>query len=720
MAGEPNTGTAGKKVTDKDLLDDFEHYTLIANYDLAAAKGQELLSRSPKNSDLVKLVESGGSDSIKKFTDATQRALRNQQSAPVAAALTKAYETGILERARNPDQIAKNIQDLLGNARTRELARTRLQAAGEYAMPQLLEAMLGNNPRLAAESQMVIRDMGRQAVTPLCVAMMKVPGAQQELLADVLGLINYRASVPYLSDVAQTTNVQAVRTAANRAIDRLGGTGGADTPTLYRSLAEAYYNEKSELTSFPGEEHQLLWSYNPAAGGLIPTAIRTPVFHEAMAMNLLQRGMELESSSGGGVNPETLALWVAANFHREIQTPQAYVNPAYPVAGAAAPGAAAMRSAEYFGVASGADIAQRVLSRALDNRDTMLARKALAAAEQTAGGRNLWGGGGGRNPLLEAINYPNRRVQYEAALALAAAQPQNPFAGSDRVVPTLASSIRGASTQYAVVVANDAETYQGMRRTLTGLGYTVMPQGRTLSDLEQSIAEAPAVDLIVGYGMSGDKVPALIEQVRGWAKISATPVLVLTNPESFVAVRHRYENDAGVAIRQTGVTGDALNKAISDLVNTASGGPISEQEARQYGQRALSALRDLAVSGNQVLNVSDATLPLIGALGDAASPARMQVADILSRIGQDRAQRAVMDAALATKGQDRVALLGMVSESAKRFGNKLEVRQVQQLVEIAGKGADDEATAAASLMGALNLPNNELVNLIIKKNRAGT
>jgi HEAT repeat protein len=425
--------------------------------------------------------------------------------------------------------------------------------------------------------------------------------------------------------------------------------------------------------------------------------------------------MEIESSAGGGVNPETLALWVASNFHREIQSPQAYVNPAYPVAGAAAPGASAMRSAEYFGVASGADIAQRVLSRALDNRDTQLARKALAAAEQTAGGRNLWGGGGSRNPLLEAINYPNRRVQYEAALALAAAQPQNAFTGSDRVVPTLASSIRGASVQYAVVVANDAETYQSMRRTLTGLGYTVMPQGRTLSDLEQSIAEAPAVDLIVGYGVNGDKVPALVEQVRGWAKISATPVLVLTNPESFVAVRHRYENDAGVSIRQTGVSGETLNKAITDLVNTSSGGPISDQEARLYGQRSLSALRDLAVSGNQVLNVSDATLPLIGALSDANSPARMQVADILSRIGQDRAQRAVMDAALAAKGPDRVALLGMVSESAKRFGNMLEVREVQQLVEIAGKGADDEATAAASLMGALNLPNNELVSLIIKK-----
>jgi len=713
MAGEPNTGQAGKKAaSDKELLADFIHYVKIASYDLAAAKGQELLNRQLKGDDFVKLVESG--DKGKEgFTEATQRAMQNPVVQPVAGGLSKAYEDGLLARARNSDQITKNINDLLGNARTKALARDRLMAAGEYAMPQLVEKLLDNkNPQLQAEVTMVIRGLGRQAVIPLCTTMMKVPPAQQEMVADVLGLINYRSSLPFLSDVAATAKVQATRNAATRAMDRLGGTNGADTASLYRSLAEAYYFEKSELTSFPGEDSQLLWGYDPRAGGLLMTAIKTPVFHEAMAMSLLERGMQIEQAIGT-VQPDSLALWVASNFHREIQTPQGYANPAYPLAGSAPQGVQPMRTAEYFGVASGADIAQRVLARALDNKDTPLARKALAAAQQTAGGRNLWGGGGGRNPLLEAIGYPNRRVQYEAALALAAAQPQQAFNGSERVVPTLASSIRGAAMQYAVVITSDAETYQSMRRTLTGLGYTVMPQGRTLADLEQSIAEAPAVDLIVAMNMTPEKAPALVEQVRGWSKISATPVMLITNPETFISVRRRYDNDPTVAVRQAGLPVEVMNKAVTDLVTTASGGPITEQEARQYAQRSLWALRDLAVSGNSVLNVSDAALPLIGALADNGSP-KMQVAEILARIGQERTQRAVMDAALAAKGQERVALLGLTGESAKRFGNMLEVREVGQVVEIAGKGPDDEATAAASLMGALSLPNNEVVNMIVK------
>lgn len=71
-----------------------------------------------------------------------------------------------------------------------------------------------------------------------------------------------------------------------------------------------------------------------------------------------------------------------------------------------------------------------------------------------------------------------------------------------------------------------------------------------------------------------------------------------------------------------------------------------------------------------------------------------------------------MDAALAASGQERVALLEMVGESAKRFGNMLSDRHVTRLVGLARDGQSEEAVTAAALMGALNLPNTELLGLI--------
>jgi len=702
--GEPREGAASRKRTDAELVDLIIHYVKVRNYDMVANTATELMERNPGDADIVKIVERDAT-TRRQFEDAMQVALRNSTTQPFAAKLTQSYERGVMARARNSDQIARNIQELGGNLQQQMFAQRRLVEAGEYAMPQLLEAFLKpNNVAVQPKIQQVLRAMGRQAIIPLCTALMKVGPVDQERIADLLGLLEYPTSLPYLSDVANSTSSEAVRAACQRAMTNLSNGNLPDTASLYRLLAEAYYNEKSELTSFPGEEHQILWSFDARAGGLIPTAIRTPVYHEAMCMGLAERGMALESQAGAP-HPETIALWVSSNFSREIDTPKDYQNPAY---------GADRRPAGFFAVASGADVAQRVLARGLDTRDTPLARRALVAVERTAGGKNLYSGSG-RMPLLEALGYPNRRVQYEAALALATAQPQTAFAGSDRVVPVLASAIRGATSQYAVVVTGDAETYQGMRRMLTGMGYTVLPQARTLSDIAQPIAEAPAVDLVVSVGLNAEQVPGLIGEVRASNKLAATPILAVTSADAYSVLRHRYATDASVAVRPMGTREEQLNAALTDLMNASTGGPVSEEEARQYAQRSLTALRDLSLSNNQVLNVADAAAPLITALSDQNSPDRMAIADVLSRIGQDRAQRAVMDAAMGASGADRVRLLGMVADSAKRYGNMLEIRSVAQIVELATKGSNDEATAAAALMGALNLPNNELVGLIAQK-----
>ncbi|MFO0833120.1 MAG: hypothetical protein U0637_14910 [Phycisphaerales bacterium] len=699
------------KVTNEQLLDDFAHYVLTANNEMAWSVGEQLLSRNLTNVQVMELID--GHD-VKRFESAVQRAMRAQDGGKLQATagrLLKAYETGKLELARNPDVIAANIKALKdGQARAKLLARQGLVRAGEYAVPQLLATLVqGNDAQHAMEAQSVLIDLGRQAIMPLAAAMPNVPDAQKEKIARVMGLIPYKQSLPFLADQLASTSNPSVRAECQRAIDRLGGAQG-DAAVLYRSLAEAYYSEKSEVTSFPGETHQLLWNYTPNIG-LFATAVQTPVFHEAVAMNLLERSMMLEQANGG-VNPDTLALWVASNYSREFDTPQGYTNPAYPVEGAAGEGQKPRRSADYFGVASGPNVAQRVLARALSDRDTPLARRSLAAVEKTAGGRSVLDGGNGRAPLAAALTYPNRRVQADAALAIAAAQPMAPFAGSERVVPTLAGTVRGATDMYAAIVTTDTERYQTMRGVLEKSGFKVLPQGAQLSDLEASIAEAPAVDMVVGVGLNAENGGKLIMDSRAGVKTAATPILLASSQDVYIDQSYRYASDTSIAVRPIGAGDSAMQETIKNLVQESSGGPITKDEAAAYAARSLAALRDLAVSNNPVLRVSDAASSLITALGETSGATRMEVADVLARIPQDRCQRAVMDAALSVEGTDRVALLATVSDSAKRFGSFLDDRQVNRLVEIAKTAPEVEATAAASLMGALNLPNSQILPLI--------
>ncbi len=710
-AAPPAASTVAARPTPQQLVEDFIHYTRIARFDLAKASLEEALLANPTNAEVVAMVEAGD---VGRFEETIQRAIRVASLEATAGRFYRAYEDGRLERARSPEQIAQAIKDLTGTTRGRMLARERLIRAGEYSMPQLLEALLDTaDPARRAEVRRVIIDLGRQSVMPLVAALAKLPPAQQELVADVLAQIEWPQSTPFLADLAASTKVEAVSKAANRALERRGALGTAPAAS-YRALAEDFYAEKPEITSFPNESHQLLWSFEPGIG-LVMTAIRTPVFHEAVAMQLAERALMLESADGGTASPETIALWVASNFSREIDTPEGYVNPAYPVTGATSPGAATRRSAEYFGVASGPAVSQLVLARGLDTKDTPLVRKALASVERTAGVSALSTAGGTRLPLAEALTFPNRRVQVEAALAIAASSPTVAFPGAERVVPTLAGAVSGLSEQTAAIIAAETEQYQNVRRMLESAGYRVLPQGRTMSDLATPIAEAASVDLVVGVGVDQTQGVQLVEEVRSNVRTLATPVFLLARPESAIELSRRFNTGSTVSVRQSAVGEAAILAAISDLSIAASGGPISGAEAAEYASRSLAALRDLAVSGNSVLNVGDASAALITALSTAQGGNKIRIGEILSRVGQDRAQRALAEEVLAGSGSERVMLMALLADSGKRFGNMLEERQVKRLVELANAPDDAEATAAAALIGALGVPNREVITLILPK-----
>lgn len=701
-AGQPQTMEEKREAQRQtELLRDFIHYIRINQNEVAAGKGRELIKLGKTGPQFVDLIETSGEEG--RFPDTIFRALKVPQLESVAAQLLKLYDQGKLERVRDPEEIKHNIILLKGVQSQKIYGRERLVAAGEYALPQLLSALLNRgDAQLQAEVQsLLINNMGPQAIIPLGTALLQLDVNGQEQVADILGVIGYKTSLPFLVDTLTTTKSAPVRTACERAISRIGAAGlPTDAGTLYRDLGEGYYAQRPELTSFPGEPFQLLWTYNPAIG-LNPTAIRTEVYHEAMAMRMAEKSLTFHPDG----NDQSISLWLASNFRREIQTPAEYENPAWPKG---------KRDAMFFAVNSGPLHNQDVLGRALDAKDTQLARRAIAAIEQTAGGTALWSTKTDRKPLIEALRYPNRRVQYEAALSLGKAQPTETFGSAERVVPILASAIRDAGTRFAVVVAGDKELGATIRKTLEKSGYTVLPVATQLSEVADAIAEAPGIDLIVS-NLTGDRTNNLIAEARSTPKLAATPMLAVTGAQESIELKSKFERDPLVAIRQSGINEAQMTEAVSQLVDAASGGPIKPEEARDYSARCLAVLRDLAISSSPVFNVGDAALPLIAALPESAGKTRLDVAEVLARINQKRTQVAVMDSALNATGDEKIALLNKVSDSAKRFGNQLEPRQVERAMELAAKATDKEATAAAALVGSLNLPNSNLVPMILGK-----
>lgn len=698
-------GQAEAESTPEQLLKDFEHFVLIANYDIAGDVGAALMEMNLDPVDFVALVESTGNN--RRYERALARAMNVPELEDIAALMDRTYRQGKLDRARDPAEVARNIQLLVGTLRQQQLARERLVAAGEYAMPQLLDAVLqGQDPELRARSVGVMRDLGRQAVMPLVTALPSLDPARQEILVDVLGQIPYRTSLPFLVHLNSETNSAGVREATARAVERLNGSIQARPADLFAALGEGYYDERVELTSFADEDFQLLWNYDSGLG-LVMVPIVTEVFHEAMAMDMAQQALALDSS-----NASTLALWLSANFSREIDSPVEYDNPAYP---------ASLREAMYYAVSAGPQIGQLVLARGLDNSDTPLARLAIASIERTAGSDSLISidmGTEARSPLLEALRYPDRRVRYEAALALGKSEPNQSFDGADRVVPTLASAVRNAAARTAVVLTgSDREAYDGYRTMLEDRGFTVLPPAPNgLDDIAGPIAEAPAVDVIV-VGLSEADARAAIDAAKASQQLSVTPVLALTSPEDHANLDRIYSRDRLVAVRRNSISQDQLDSALEGVIMAGSGGLITDTEAQDYADRSLAVLRDLAVSGNEVLPVDDARASLATALGEKTGPTRMEVAEVLAHIGEPEAQEALMDSAIRTTGDEQLAMLEKVGDSAKRHGNLLPERQVRHLMDLVVSEDRPLATVAAAVVGALELPNYEITPMILNAGR---
>ncbi len=698
-AAEPSAKEQHAK--DAELINDFVHYVLIDRADAAKAMGQGLLDRKLSPAEFTKLVDT--TTGYKRFSDAVARAGRTPALEPVAGALLKAYEGGQLEQARDPGAIAASIQMLSGDMRQRAVARERLLFAGEYAVPKLFGTYFsGSDVATNAEIRRILVELGRHSVMPLVTALPKLTAPQQEQVCSILGDLPQTQSLPFLYDLASTTSSDSVKAAAETAIHSISGAVNAQMPVAerYSDLADAYLKGSPSLMTFPNDAHQLVWDYQPGTG-LTFQGVDTRVFPQTMAMKMSERALEKDGASSRAVS-----TWIAANFSRELRSPEGYENPVY---------GKDRRDAMYYAVAAGPAVGQNVLGKALDAGDTPLVRRALAALEKTAG-RDLWKAYQDptvRKPLLEALKYPNRRVQYEAALAIGTAQPKDPFEGAPSVVRSLGSSIREASAKYALVVAPTTELQQNASELLRKSGFTVLPPATSIDEVRQAIADSPGVDIIVANRLPSQQSGDLIAQSQSDARLRATPILAIVTPQGRQDLYPRYARDVRVRLLSDGAGPKDVEASVTELINAASGGLISGPEAESYKSRSLGVLRDLAMSGSPILSVAEAQGPLIGAVAEAKGDTKARIAEVLSLIGTSQAQVALADAALAGEGAEKAKLLGYLADSAKRFGNQLEKRQVDALVALTGKAKGDEATAAASVVGALNLEGTGVVPLIL-------
>ena len=693
------------------LWEDFNHYVLIAKPDLALATGQALLDQADNQALLATVEASDRKDWANILARASKLGEANDEFAALAAIagdLDARIQAARIELSRDSQRIAQDIELLAQGQRAYRNATQRLASAGQYAAPQMLAALLDKKQsKLHPYLLSSMATIGQPLVAPLSAALPKLEPAPMSQVAQVLAEIGYPQALPAMKQVLESPTVDAdARQVVQVAYESLmRSTRQPVDLSAAQWLLQLGQNQYTTAThagdQLPGYdasiESGLVWSYGPKIG-LVPTIVPGEIFGDVLAMRSAREALVLNNSLD-----RALSLYLMANLRRENRLPEGVVDPSYP---------SDMQPAGFYAMLAGPERLQDVLGRAIEDSDAELALDAIAALADTAGTHALVDANAARQPLLSALSYPDRRVRFRAAEALAQVRPTRPFPGAHRVTAVLSEAVRQSDARYALVLADDTETVNSLLAVLADLGYEAFG-GLSMADVSSELNLVPGVDLIV-TAVQPEMVLRVRNDTTNDYKTGAVPILALLSVEEQVRLGNALGDDASrISSAIKSENPDELKAAIQAAGSIGEGEGLTAEQSTEFALTALKLLRDVAID-SEVFNVMEAQPALIQAMSDERDDVKVAAAGVLSLINSDQAQQALAESALASEGDLQLSMLASLAESATYFGNMLNAGQIDSLIELVQTSDGERAIAAARAHGALSLPTADAVKLLLE------
>jgi hypothetical protein len=689
------------------LADDFLHYSLVNNTELAKASAEALLNPAVPPQDVFLALDGVATNRSRDARDVMLQDQRRPDLKEVAQRLVEKFDDGYRAVARDPQRIRAEIDRLASGPRGYQNAKDRLVAAGQFAAPLFIEYLQNGAKRdLHPYILRVMGEIGRPLLTPLIEELRVSDPTLRIALIGVLGEIRYPQALPALramqADPATQGELRAAVDNAIRLIDRTGQAVNVAPAELTLKAAQNYYDKRpSYQPLLANEKTNPVWVFDPGLNNVAPIAVPTPIWNSVMALRLAEATLRQDGNNG-----EAISLWLAASLRREIQLPE----------GATDPTRGTGPDAAFYALAAGPVYVNPVLARALDAHDAALALRAIDALEATGGTTGLVANGE-NSPLVRALSYPDRAVRFRAAFALARANPASQFPSFFRVVPILAEAVNSTGSPTALVVSPNENERNRLADVLRGgSGHYTVFAGATLSDALEQSRRAPAVDVIVVPG--GQDVGRVGELARSDYRLTGVPVLVTAPAANVANLKMQLGEMKGYGAIDVAADDAAIASALSAARADVGNVPVDADRATQFAATALELLGMLAADHRSIYPINEAVPMLAEALRDKRPEIATAATRVLGKINSADGEKALANAALAGEADAslRVVYFEGLAEAAKHTGNALDAAVVNSLIKAVGSESDPKVKqAAARALGALNVPSNQASTLILQQ-----
>jgi HEAT repeat protein len=194
---------------------------------------------------------------------------------------------------------------------------------------------------------------------------------------------------------------------------------------------------------------------------------------------------------------------------------------------------------------------------------------------------------------------------------------------------------------------------------------------------------------------------------------------------SFSDRKVRYS--AAIAFAEANPVNDFVGSAliVENLAEAVLGQDIDEigsEAAQVYALRAVQAMYKLALTRNRIVDLSVAMPALIKVTQESDPQLRVLAAQVLAYLQSPDAQRAIATMAMTDQNDNtvRISAFGSLALSAKINASLLLTEQIEAIYAlVSSTEADpDLRAAAAGAYGALNLPSEQVKNLILDQSKS--
>ena len=714
-AQAPAQPEASADATVESLFADFVHYARLGRFSAAEGFAKALLAHP--DLDPVKVLEAAEQD--RASVDTLLILIKNSSIGPSAAKVLELIEQGEILRRKDPARIRANIAKLGGSPQQEYLATRHLAESGEYAVPGMIAALL--DPARAELRQRVITalpQIGKPAVQPLAQALQMEDDDARLHVIWALGEIGYPQAVPYLRRLMINTELPGsthqAATAAIARIEQVSGRPCAGEPAAQLfELGERYYDEASAVRADPRLPMANVWYWDAGQQALQAVEVPTRIFGQVMAMRCAEQALLIEAD-----RTDAIALWLAANVRRESRLgfdvesgdPDEAGDEVDPTRPEVFP------RALYFTQAAGPRYAHLVLARAIADQDAAVALGAIEALRLTAGESSLIGTEDYKQPLVQALRFPDLLVRIRAALALGAALPKSGFSGYDQVVPVLGLALRQSGQRQVLVVDADQQNLNRVMGELRDSDTAVVGETSFYAAMQRARTEFEALSAVyLSTDLQDPPLAVALDELRSELLFAKTPVVILVKPQQFVVAEEIAPDSPYVERIDAAADGADLQERWERIVERTGERDIDADLALSIALQTADTVRQLAADGRTVLDPMQATPALIAALSSPSEELQVAACGALALLQSEPAQRAVAHVALdeANTKSLRVAAFSALARSARGFGNLLEAEPVSRLLVMAKEDGDLVIrTSASEALGALNLATNQASEII--------